>query len=53
MNLQDGVDVNEQNPGAIASYLRLGFRIEGRSEVDGMWLPFPLLHMKMDDVAKL
>jgi putative acetyltransferase len=48
-----GVDVNEQNPGAVAFYLRLGFRIEGRSDVDGMGLPFPLLHMRIDDVSSL
>jgi len=48
-----GVDVNEQNPGAVAFYLRLGFRIEGRSEVDSMGLPFPLLHMRIDDVSSL
>ena len=47
------VDVNEQNQGAVAFYLRLGFRIKGRSEKDGMGLPFPLLHMKMDDTSKL
>jgi putative acetyltransferase len=47
------VDVNEQNTGAVEFYLRLGFRTEGRSEVDGMGLPFPLLHMKFCDVSKL
>ena len=49
----NGVDVNEQNAGAVAFYVRLGFRIEGRSEKDGMGLPFPLLHMKMDDTSKM
>lgn len=48
-----GVDVNEQNAGAVAFYLRLGFRIKGRSEVDSMGLPFPLLHMRIDDVSSL
>jgi len=47
------VDVNEQNDQAVAFYLRLGFRIEGRSDVDSMGLPFPLLHMRMDQVSKL
>ena len=47
------VDVNEQNDQAVAFYLRLGFRIEGRSDVDRMGLPFPLLHMRMDQVSKL
>ena len=47
------VDVNEQNQGAVAFYVRLGFRIEGRSDKDGMGLPFPLLHMTLDDASKL
>jgi putative acetyltransferase len=47
------VDVNEQNEQAVAFYLRLGFRIEGRSDVDSMGLPFPLIHMRMDDASKL
>ena len=47
------VDVNEQNEKAVAFYLRLGFLIEGRSDVDSMGLPFPLIHMRMDDVSKL
>jgi putative acetyltransferase len=47
------VEVNEQNTEAVAFYLRLGFRIEGRSEVDGMGLPFPLLLMRMDDASTL
>lgn len=41
------VDVNEQNEQAVAFYLHLGFRIEGRSNVDGMGKPFPLVHMRM------
>lgn len=40
------VDVNEQNGNAVAFYLRLGFRIEGKSDVDRMGKPFPLLHMR-------
>lgn len=39
------VDVNEQNPGALAFYLRLGFRVEGRSETDSGGRPFPILHL--------
>ena len=39
------VDVNEQNEGAIAFYLRLGFRVAGRSERDGAGMPYPLLHL--------
>jgi putative acetyltransferase len=40
------VDVNEQNPDALRFYERCGFVIDGRSEVDGMGMPFPLLHMR-------
>ncbi|GAB6126662.1 GNAT family N-acetyltransferase [Humidesulfovibrio idahonensis] len=41
------VDVNEQNPGALAFYQRLGFQIVGRSAVDGQGRPFPLLHLRL------
>jgi putative acetyltransferase len=46
------VDVNEQNQQAVAFYGRLGFQVEGRSEVDGRGKPFPLLHMRKHDVTK-
>lgn len=39
------LDVNEQNPAALAFYKKQGFIITGRSQVDGMGLPFPLLHL--------
>lgn len=39
------VDVNEQNPKAIAFYKKLGFEKTGRSELDGQGNPFPLVHM--------
>ncbi|AKJ42042.1 acetyltransferase [Pragia fontium] len=39
------VDVNEQNPQALNFYLKCGFNIAGRSEVDGMGKPYPLLHL--------
>ncbi|MDR6293960.1 putative acetyltransferase [Inquilinus ginsengisoli] len=39
------LDVNEQNPGAVAFYRRCGFRETGRSPVDGMGMAFPLIHM--------
>ena len=40
------LDVNEQNPGALAFYLRLGFVQTGRSALDGSGRPFPLIHME-------
>jgi putative acetyltransferase len=39
------LDVNEQNPSALTFYKRQGFIVTGRSPVDGMGLPFPLLHL--------
>lgn len=39
------VDVNEQNPGAVGFYRRLGFEQTGRSPTDGQGRPYPLLHM--------
>ena len=39
------VDVNEQNARAVGFYLRRGFVVVGRSEVDGTGRPYPLLHM--------
>lgn len=41
------VDVNEQNGQAVGFYLRLGAEVIGRSEVDGVGLPFPLLHLRL------
>ncbi|MBY4675777.1 GNAT family N-acetyltransferase [Marinobacterium sp. CAU 1594] len=41
------VDVNEQNPQAVAFYKQLGFREVGRSPLDGMGKPFPLLHLTL------
>ena len=40
------LDVNEQNPQALAFYERQGFRIVGRSAQDGQGMPYPLLHME-------
>ncbi len=40
------LDVNEQNPRAVAFYLAMGFVVSGRSPVDGQGNPFPLLHLK-------
>jgi putative acetyltransferase len=39
------VDVNEQNPEAVRFYEACGFKVVGRSEVDGDGRPFPLLHL--------
>ena len=41
------VDVNEQNPQAIAFYEKVGFKKTGRSELDGQGNPFPLVHMQL------
>jgi putative acetyltransferase len=40
------LDVNEQNPAALAFYRRRGFVVVGRSELDGDGRPFPLLHLR-------
>ena len=42
------LDVNEQNPAALAFYTAKGFTQVGRSEVDGQGRPFPLLHLARD-----
>ena len=42
------VDVNEQNVMARGFYEALGFRVVGRSPVDDMGLPFPILHMRRE-----
>lgn len=46
------VDVNEQNEQAVGFYRRLGFEVEGRSPVDGMGKPFPLLHLRKRSAAE-
>lgn len=45
------VDVNEQNPGALAFYQRLGFEVVSRSPVDASGKPFPLLHLRLPATA--
>lgn len=40
------LDVNEQNPGAIAFYEKLGFARTGRSPTDDQGRPYPLIHMR-------
>lgn len=41
------VDVNEQNLQAIGFYEKLGFKVIGRSELDGQGKPYPILHLKI------
>ena len=41
------LDVNEQNPQAIGFYERMGFEVIGRSAVDSIGKPYPLLHMRV------
>src|SRR5262245_36041535 len=41
------VEVNEQNPEAVAFYERMGFRVEGRTPTDHEGRPFPLLQMRL------
>lgn len=45
------VDVNEDNPQAVAFYRHMGFTVIGRSEVDGSGKPFPLLHMRLSNTT--
>ena len=40
------VDVNEQNPQALAFYLQCGFVQVGRSPLDPAGRPFPILHLR-------
>ena len=47
------VDVNEQNATARRFYEACGFVVEGRSELDDMGRPYPLLHMRLKDSALL
>ena len=42
------VDVNEQNPQARGFYEHKGFKVIGRSELDGQGAPYPILHMEYD-----
>jgi len=43
----DQLDVNEQNAQALGFYIKQGFEAIGRSELDGMGQPYPLLHMRL------
>jgi putative acetyltransferase len=41
------LDVNEQNPQAVGFYLHQGFEVIGRSPLDGLGKPYPLLHLAL------
>ena len=41
------VDVNEQNPRALAFYLSKGFKITGRDAADEAGRPYPILHLSL------
>lgn len=45
----NSVDVNEQNDSAYRFYLKLGFKVFKRSEVDDMGKPYPILHLKISN----
>ena len=47
------VDVNEQNTQAVGFYEHLGFKVLGRSPLDGQGRPYPLLHMELDHINPL
>ena len=40
------VDVNEQNEQAVSFYKNSGYEVIGRTEVDGLGKPFPILQME-------
>lgn len=44
------VDVNEQNEQAVGFYLKMGFKVIGRSALDGQGQPYPLLHMQLNRI---
>ena len=41
------VDVNEQNPQALAFYRRFGFEVASRDGTDSLSLPYPILHCEL------
>src|SRR5213596_92344 len=41
------VDVNEQNDQALGFYMRMGFEVVARSELDSNGKPYPLLHLRL------
>ena len=40
------VEVNEQNINATKFYEHFGFNVISKSDLDGMGMPYPLLHME-------
>lgn len=42
------VDVNEDNQQALGFYERFGFKTYGRSALDGLGKPYPILHLKLE-----
>ncbi|MBA1295377.1 GNAT family N-acetyltransferase [Pseudomonas lurida] len=47
----DELEVNEQNPQALAFYLKQGFEVIGRTEHDGLGQPYPLLRMRLRQLS--
>jgi putative acetyltransferase len=41
------LDVNEQNPQALGFYLKQGFEIVSRTDLDGLGQPYPMLRMRL------
>lgn len=46
------VDVNEQNKQAIGFYIKYGFVVVGRSELDATGKPYPILHLELKNTSK-
>lgn len=46
------VDVNEQNLQAVGFYRHMGFQPAGRSPADDAGRPYPLLHMRQEEMAQ-
>ena len=42
------VDVNEQNEQAVDFYKHFGFKVVGRTELDGMGKPYPILNLEQE-----
>ncbi|MBC2144258.1 GNAT family N-acetyltransferase [Listeria innocua] len=43
------VDVNEQNENATIFYLKHGFVVSSRSDLDGFGKPYPILHLQLKE----